>query len=119
MTVCPGCGVRPGERHRPGCTWAQCPYCGDHLADCGHEPPLDDRLPWTGYDFWLDACLELGLFKKQTARGWVACKAYDAGSLPDVGRLIREFRWSRAEKKFDSWGTTRREGPARPPRSSQ
>jgi hypothetical protein len=111
MTDCPGCGARPGEWHRPGCGWAQCPYCGDQLGDCRHEPPLDDQLRWTGYDFWLEACFELGLFRRQAEEAWVPCRAGDPGSLPDVRRLLREFRWSPAEKQFIS-----REWQVRPPR---
>jgi hypothetical protein len=115
---CPDCGVRPGEWHGPGCSWAQCPYCGDHLAECDHEPPLDDHLAWSGYDFWLDACLERGLFKRPTAGGWVRCRADEPGSLPDVQRLLREFIWSRAEKQFVSRDGMRSEEPSRPPRSA-
>jgi hypothetical protein len=118
MMDCPDCGVRPGARHKPGCSWAQCPYCGDHLADCDHEPPLDDQLPWGGYDFWLDACLELGLFKRQVREGWVRCLADEPGSLPDVQRLLWEFIWSREERQFVSRDRSRSERPARPPRSS-
>jgi hypothetical protein len=111
--------VWPGDWHKPGCSWAQCPYCGDHLADCDHEPPLDDQLPWGGYDFWLDACLELGIFKRQACEGWVRCTADEPGSLPDVRRLLREFIWSREERQFVSRDRSRREGPAfLPPRST-
>jgi hypothetical protein len=97
---CPDCGATPGDWHKAGCSWAQCPYCGDHLVGCGHGPPRDDQLPWTGYDFWLDACLELGLFRRRTQDAWVPCRADDPGSLPDVRRLWRDFRWGRAEKQF-------------------
>jgi hypothetical protein len=115
---CPYCRTRPGEWHKPGCSWAQCPYCGDQLADCEHEPPLDDQLPWTGYDYWLDACFQLGLFKRKTAQGWVQCRPYDPGSLPDVRRLFREFAWSRAKRRFVSRDGGRCDGRARPPRSA-
>jgi hypothetical protein len=118
MTECPGCGARPGAWHGDGCGWAQCPYCGNHLANCDHEPPLDDQLPWGGYDFWLDACLELGLFRKQTRDGWVPCWADDPGSLPDVRRLLREFLWSRAERRFVYRDGSRSRGPFSPPRSA-
>jgi hypothetical protein len=118
MMYCPDCGVRPGSWHRPGCSWAQCPYCGDQLAICDHEPPLDDQLPWAGYDFWLDACLELGLFRRRMAGQWVLCRADDPGSLPDVRRLFDEFAWSRAEKEFVPRNGRRGEGLSHPPRTA-
>jgi hypothetical protein len=103
---CPDCGVSVGERHWAGCSWEQCPYCGHHLQSCGCLPPLDDRLPWSGGDFWLDACLELGFFKMEVPGGWVPCRADDPDSFPDVGRLLRRCVWNRAERKFQ-----RRRGP--------
>jgi hypothetical protein len=98
---CPDCGVAPGEWHQPGCSWEQCPYCGEHLGTCDCLPPLDDRLSWTGSCFWLDACLEPGFFKKHVLGGWVPCAADDPESFPDVGRLLRQCVWNRAEKRFE------------------
>ncbi len=97
----PECGTDPGKWHRHGCSWEQCPYCGGHLGDCEHSPPLDDRLPWTGFNFWLKACLELRFFRRQVKGGWIACRADDPGSLPDVGRLLKQCFWNRQEKRFE------------------
>ena len=110
---CPDCNVMPGEWHASGCTWEQCPYCGDHLGVCGHAPPLDDRLPWLGSCFWMDACFRLGFFKKQIDGVWTPCRANDFHSLPDVGRLFRQCVWNRQEKRFERRrAATSREGPA-------
>ena len=97
---CPDCGIAPGSWHGEGCSWEQCSYCGSHLVDCHCSPPLDDRIPWDGSCFWLSACLELGLFRKQIYGIWVACCADDPDSLPDVGRLLRQCVWNRGEKRF-------------------
>ncbi len=106
---CPDCGVSRGRWHKAGCAWEQCPHCGNDLAECGHKPPLDDRLVWDGTCFWLDACLSLGFFKKRVSGVWVACPALDPDSLPDLGGLLQLCRWSRAEKRFE-----RRRMPLRP-----
>ena len=101
---CPDCGVVPGNWHRPGCVWEQCPYCGDHLVDCictKGPPPLDDRMAWTGCCTWLDACLEFGLFEKEVSGQWVPCHADDLDSQPDLRRLVQEFYWNRDEKRFE------------------
>ena len=118
MMDCPECGAKPGAWHQVGCSWAQCPYCGDHLTACDHEPPRDDQLRWAGCDFWLAACLQLRLFRRKTAAGWVRCGADDPDSLPDLWRLFREFTWSRAEKEFIPCDGRRSGGRTRPPRSA-
>src|SRR5262245_51108026 len=95
MMECSGCGVRPGQWHRPGCECEICPYCGEPLADCGDEPPLDDRLPWSGMCPWLESCLRFGFFERPVGEAWVPCGAGDPGSVPDVPRLLRECFWFR------------------------
>jgi hypothetical protein len=98
---CPECGTVLGNWHRTGCQWEQCPYCGGQLAGCGHAPPLDDRLPWTGSNFWFKACLELGFFRKRVHGVWISCRADDPDSRPDVDRLLRQCFWNRMEKRFE------------------
>jgi hypothetical protein len=88
MMDCPECGAKPGAWHQVGCSWAQCPYCGDHLTACDHEPPRDDQLRWAGCDFWLAACLQLGLFGRRTAAGWVRCGADDPGTKTFSGAFF-------------------------------
>jgi hypothetical protein len=62
---------------------------------------MDDRLPWAGFCFWLDACLELGFFEKPVPGGWTPCAADDPESVPDFGRLLRQCVWNRSEKRFE------------------
>jgi hypothetical protein len=81
MMDCPECGAKPGAWHEAGCSWAQCPYCWDHLTACDHEPPRDDQLRWAGCDFWLAACLQLGLFRRRTSEGWVRGRAFTHGPI--------------------------------------
>jgi hypothetical protein len=100
--TCPQCGVSAGRWHAVGCSWEQCPYCGGYLAGCGHEPPLDDRLPWSGQSFWEDACLSLGFFRKQVVGLWVPCRADDPEARADIARLLRRGVWNRQEKRFEA-----------------
>lgn len=102
-TNCPGCGVKPEVWHRPGCRLEQCPYCGEHLLDCQCSdglPPLDDRMVWKGYYFWLEACLEFGFFEKQVNGSWLPCDGDEFGSRPDFLRVMRECYWNRNKKRF-------------------
>jgi hypothetical protein len=101
---CPACGVEPQQWHRPGCRLEQCPYCGEHLLDCfcsQTQPPLDDRMVWQGYYFWLEACLEFGFFHKEIGGDLVACQAGETASRPDYLRLLRECYWHRGRKRFE------------------
>ena len=108
---CPECNVAPGNWHRPGCAWEQCPYCGEHAADCGCRgapPPLDDRMRWAGCCSWVEACLRFGFFERRLRGRWVPCHANDPGSEPDVSRLMRECAWDREAKRFVLCRRTRR-----------
>ncbi len=101
---CPDCNVAPGEWHQLGCSWEQCPYCGDHLWQCGcwgGEPPLDDRLRWGGVCPWLQACLQLNLFERRVGGAWVPCLPHDPGACPDLSRLERECFWNRPTKRYE------------------
>src|SRR5207237_9186512 len=103
-TNCPVCGVAPEQWHRPGCRLEQCPYCGEHLIDCDCNdglPPLDDRLTWRGYYFWLEACLEFGYFEKPQHGTWVACASDAQGARPDFLRGVRGCYWNRKKKGFE------------------
>lgn len=104
---CPDCGVPPGRWHRAGCGAEQCPYCGEHLADCycsEELPPLDERLPWSGRCSWWKTCSAFGFFEREVDGTWVRCAADDDGSQPDVIRLLHECVWNRIEKRFEPPG---------------
>jgi hypothetical protein len=103
-TNCPACGVEPHQWHRPSCRLEQCPYCGEHLLDCHCReslPPLDDRMQWRGYYFWLEACLEFGFFEREIEGAWRPCRAEETASRPDYLRLVRECYWHRGRKRFE------------------
>lgn len=90
---CPGCRVEPGSWHRPGCVGEQCPYHGEHAIDCecdGSPVPLDDRIRWMGLCPWKQACRDFGFFEKEERGTWVRCRADEAGSEPDVSRLLQK-----------------------------
>jgi hypothetical protein len=98
---CPDCHVRPGRYHEPGCDVERCPYCGGQLLTCLHDPPPDDREPWTGVWPGVQECRELGLWSRPVpGRGWVPCGPCDPGAGEDLNRLHRDYRWSRADKCF-------------------
>lgn len=108
---CPDCNVAPGNWHRRGCGWEQCPYCGEHLADCSccnGSPPLDDRIRWSGSCTWLQACLEFSFFEREVNGVWRRCHADDPGSQPDVSRLMRDCHWNRLDKRFERRHRTER-----------
>jgi hypothetical protein len=109
---CPDCDVAPGAWHHGGCPWEQCPYCGEHLADCDCSdglPPLDDRIRWPGCCPWIEACLEFDFFEKKVRGTWVRCRAEDPDSQPDVTRLLRECVWNREDKRFEKRRRVRRD----------
>lgn len=110
---CPDCDAAPGSWHKNGCGWEQCPYCGEHLADCNccadGPPPLDDRIAWSGACSWLVACLEFGFFERDVNGRWRPCHADEPGSQPDVSRLMRECAWSRLDKRFELRTAARKE----------
>ena len=100
---CPECNVAPGSWHKAGCGWEQCPYCGEHLADClcsGDLPPLDDRIQWSGACTWLQACLDFGYFEREERGMWRPCRPDEPCAQPDISRLMRECSWSRFDKRF-------------------
>ena len=100
---CHDCGVKPGGFHRPGCDVEQCPYCGGQLisCDCRRQPPLDDRMPWTGLWPGVVECREFGWFARLVVgTGWVSCAADEPGAVEDLNRLHTEARWDRGEKRF-------------------
>jgi hypothetical protein len=39
--ACPECGAKPGTFHHSFCMVEACPYCGSHLANCGHTSGED------------------------------------------------------------------------------
>jgi hypothetical protein len=98
---CPECGVAPTELHQLGCGWEQCPYCGEHLADCDCLPSLDDRLAWMGNCSWLGACIEFGFFEKEIDGRWIPCRDDDPESQPDISRLMRKCCWNRVKKRYE------------------
>jgi len=47
---CPGCGVTPGETHKPNCDVERCSACGRQLFSCGCGEHDRCFARWTG--FW-------------------------------------------------------------------
>jgi hypothetical protein len=100
---CPVCEVEAGNWHRADCGWEQCPYCGAHLVGCGcKRPPLDDRIRWSGFCPWVEACEEFGFFEKKVHGKWIPCHGEALFALPDIRRLLDECDWDRARQRFVS-----------------
>ena len=100
---CPDCGVAPGEYHVNNCDIEQCPDCGGQFISCPcqWEPPIDDRLPWTGTWPGVKECQEYGWFSRRVPDGWESCGLDDSGDVTeDLNRLRREAIWDRATKRF-------------------
>ena len=99
---CPVCSVDAGRWHESGCGWEQCPYCGGHLiaCRCRTRPPLDDRIPWSGFCPWLNACQEFGFFEKKVHGKWMPCHTDALFALPDIRRLLQECAWNRLLQRF-------------------
>jgi hypothetical protein len=112
--LCPDCGVKPGEKHKPGCDIERCPHCGGQalmclsdesgelLAGCDEMPVTDEELlPWTGSWPGDKECEEYGFWCKMVmGKGWVICANNDPEAEHDKNRLHRECVWSMKDKKF-------------------
>jgi hypothetical protein len=48
----------------------------------------------------VQACQDLGLFKKEVRGTWMPCRPDDPAAVPDLGRLVREACWDRADRRF-------------------
>jgi hypothetical protein len=114
MECCPDCQARIGENHVLGCDIEQCPYCGRQLisCQCRREPPLDDRLPWTGLFPGVAECRELGWYTRRVpGKGWERCAADAPGAHENLNRLHMEATWDRDKKRF----VLRKKSPSRKP----
>jgi hypothetical protein len=85
---CPNCGVAPGKHHILDCDVERCPYCGYQLitCPCESEPPIEDRLPWSGIWPGVEECEEFG---------W-----YTEDGEEDLNRLRAEAVWDQVHKRF-------------------
>lgn len=99
-TLCPDCGVSPGEQHLDGCDVEPCPSCGGQLLSCNCQD-VSARLPWTGEWPGIAECREFGWYDKLIAgQGWVSCSAEDDGARHDLNRLYRDARWDKDQARF-------------------
>src|SRR5262249_44754357 len=100
---CPDCGVPVGRRHRDGCDWEDCPYCGLQLLGCDHAGavPLDDRIAWDGMRPVEQAAAELGWYAVLVpGKGCVPCPPDTPGCIPDLNRVLASCRWDGERKRF-------------------
>lgn len=97
---CPDCGVEVGQSHKGGCDVERCPECGMQRLSCGCITDLED-LPWTGTWPGRAEAAELGLWCKwATGKRWVECSESDDGALPDLNRLVMEYKWNKETKRW-------------------
>jgi len=75
-TVCPDCGVKPGEQHDGYCDVARCTACGGQLLSCECEDGKADV--WSGLWPGVKECYERKLIAFDTISGkW----CFDLNSL--------------------------------------
>lgn len=98
-TVCPDCGVEPGQQHEEGCDVARCVLCGAQDLGCGyhddeddlvrcsntHEPlPAETMEKWTGVWPGIVECREFGWYSR-----WTEFSGYDnSDGIPDTGPSV-------------------------------
>jgi len=111
--LCPDCGAKPNEKHKPGCDVERCPHCGHQalmclsdesgtlMACCDNMPVTDDELiPWTGRWPGMSECEEYGFWCKMVkGKGWVDCDKNDPEAELNLNRLY-DCVWNREDKKF-------------------
>jgi hypothetical protein len=110
---CPFCSVAPGQLHEQWCMEEQCPRCGWFLFDssagsptrCRHAkdwfPADEERIPWQQEHNVFTACVEFGLFAKQSREdGSVPCPPEEPSRIPHYMRLFRLATWEPVAKRF-------------------
>jgi len=93
MCLCPDCGVKPGELHKPGCDVERCPECGGQLISSACKS-VRPREPWTGEWPNVQACRDLNLWCKWSGTsGWVPCLKEDPERREDLNTLVIQYRF--------------------------
>ena len=85
-TLCPDCGVSPGERHQEDCDVQICTVCFGQYMICQCPAHNADKAAWTGH--WpgsLEAA-DKGWFVVWTEHGWISCDKDEPGSKSDLNR---------------------------------
>lgn len=90
-SICPDCGVNPGESHEIGCDIEVCSVCCGQKLGCaceGHDP-LQSK--WTGQWPGVEECEKLGYYVYfSDCLGFVSCSKDHLDAVPDLNRLTRE-----------------------------
>lgn len=100
-TLCPDCGVKPGEKHLDFCDVERCPACGGQCISCGCGDDSHERMAWTGEWPGVAECREFGWYSKMVpGQGWISCDKDEPGASENLNRLYIDARWDTDKRRF-------------------
>jgi hypothetical protein len=103
VKTCYACGATPGQYHKRGCDWEDCPHCGLQLLWCGHMAIVrqPERMPFRELETRERAALEYGWYCILVpGRGWRLCRQGTPNCRLNLNRVMESCDWDKEQKKW-------------------